>query len=180
MTSAGSRRCKRILGALLAERDYTVSMEAAMSVLAEAFIAAFDSNTELTWATGGSGEAIARFEVSGARVATTFTQTEENHWRVGFEVTSKASASENIHASIRIFSGVFQAVREFLEVRQPEELVFASKEEGLGRLYEEYLQRQDTPLRQLGYRMVAPIKSTPLAEFAIVKTTPSEWKDYGR
>jgi hypothetical protein len=155
-------------------------MEAAMSVLVDAFVAAFDSNTELTWITGGSGEAIARFEISGTRVDTTFTETRENPWRVGFDVISKASASENIHASIRIFSGVFQAVREFLEMRQPQELVFASKEEGLGRLYEEYLQRQDTPLRQLGYRMVAPIKSSPLAEFAIVKTSPSEWKDYGR
>jgi len=155
-----------------------------MGVLAEAFIAAFDSNTELTWTTGGAttgqGEAIARFEISGTRVDTTFTETGENHWRVGFDVISKASALENIHASIRIFSGVFQAVREFLEVRQPQELVFASKEEGLGRLYEEYLQRQESPLRVLGYRMVAPVKSSPLAEFAIVKTTPSEWKDYGR
>jgi hypothetical protein len=155
-----------------------------MSALAEAFIAAFDSNTDLTWETGattaGQGEAIARFEVSGTRVETTFAQTGESRWRVAFDVTSKASASENIHASIRIFSGVFQAVREFLEVRQPEELVFTSKEEALGRLYEEYLQRQDTPLREIGYRMAAPIKSSPLAEFAMVKTTSLEWRDYGR
>jgi hypothetical protein len=155
-------------------------MEGDMGSLVEAFIAAFDSDTELIWATGGSGEAIARFEIAGTCVDTTFAETRENHWRVGFDVISKASASENIHASICIFSGVFQAVREFLEVRQPQELVFASKEEGLGRLYEEYLQRQDTPLRQIGYRMVAPIKSSPLAEFAIVKTSPSEWKEYER
>ena len=137
-----------------------------MGSIVEAFIAAFDSNTELTWTTGGAtdgqGEAIARFEISGTCVDTTFAETRKNHWRVGFDVISDASASENIHASIRIFSGVFQAVREFLEVRQPQELVFASKEEGLGRLYEEYLRRQDTPLRQLGYRMVAPIKSSPI------------------
>jgi hypothetical protein len=151
-----------------------------MSVLAEAFIAAFDSNTELTWTTSGAGEAIARFHVPGTRVDTTFTETRKNHWRVSFDVTSNASASENIHASIRVFSGVFQAVREFLEVRQPEELVFASKEESLGHLYEEYLRRQDTPLGQIGYRMAPPVKSSPLAEFAIVKTTPAEWKDYGR
>jgi hypothetical protein len=95
-------------------------------------------------------------------------------------VTSKASASENIHASIRVFSGVFQAVREFLEVRQPERLVFASKEEALGHLYEEYLQRQDTSLRQMGYRTVSPVKISPLVEFAIEKTTPSEWRESGR
>ena len=148
-----------------------------MSILAEALIAAFDSNAELTWTTEGTGLTIARLEVSGARVDTTFTETGKNTWRVGFDVTSKASATENIHASIRIFSGVFQAVREFLEVRQPEKLVFASKEEALGNLYEEYLQRQDTPLRQIGYRMVPPVKMSPLAEFAIEKSTPSAWKN---
>jgi hypothetical protein len=151
-----------------------------MGILAEAFIAAFDSNTELTWITQGTGQAIARFEASATRVETTFTETRKAEWRVAFEVTSKASASENIHASIRVFSGVFQAVREFLEVRQPERLVFASKEEALGRLYEEYLQRQDTSLRQMGYRTVSPVKISPLVEFAIEKTTPSEWRESGR
>jgi hypothetical protein len=151
-----------------------------MGILAEALIAAFDSNTELIWITEGTGQAIARFDASGAWVDTTFTATGKNEWRVGFDVTSNASASENIHASIRIFSGVFQAVREFLEVRQPEKLVFASKEEALGQLYEEYLRRQDSPLRQLGYRVATPVKSTPLAEFAIEKTTRSEWNDFER
>lgn len=151
-----------------------------MSILAESLIAAFDSDAELTWLTGGGGQAIARFDVSGARIDTTFTETAKNEWRVALDVTSKASASENIHTSIRVFSGVFQAVREFLEVRQPQRLVFASKEEALGRLYEEYLQRQDTPLRQLGYRMVSPVRMSPLMEFAIEKTTPSEWSDYKR
>jgi hypothetical protein len=151
-----------------------------MSILADAFVAAFDSNTELTWITQGTGQAIARFELSATQVDTTFTETRKGEWRVAFDVTSKASALESIHASIRVFSGVFQAVREFLEVRQPERLVFASKEEALGRLYEEYLQRQDTSLRQMGYRMASPIKMSPLAEFAIEKTTPSDWKVSGR
>jgi len=149
-----------------------------MSVLAEAVIAAFDSNTELTWVTGEAGQAIARFDVSGTRVDTVFTESGKSQWRVAFEVTSQASASENIHASIRVFSGVFQAVREFLEVRQPERLVFASKEEVLGRLYEEYLARQNTTLRGLGYRMAPAVRISPLMEFAIEKVTPSEWRDY--
>ena len=147
-----------------------------MGILAGAVIAAFDSDTELVWTTQGAGQTVARFEVSGTRVETTFTEIRKNEWRVGFEAASNATASENIHASIRIFSGVFQAVREFLEVRQPERLVFASKEEALGHLYEEYLQRQDTSLRQMGYRMFPPVRISPLAEFAIEKTTPSDWK----
>lgn len=147
-----------------------------MSTLVEAFIAAFDSNAELVWSTEGPGAAVARFEVAGTRIETRFEVTRLNEWRVGFEAFSNASASENIHASIRVFSGVFQAVREFLEVRQPDKLVFASKEEALGHLYEEYLQKQDTPLQRMGYRVIAPVKVSPLAEFTIEKTTPSDWK----
>ncbi len=117
-------------------------------------------------------------DVSGTRVDTTFAETAEGDWRVGFKVISKASATENIHASLRIFSGVFQAVREFLEVRQPQRLIFALKEEALGQLYEQYLQRQDTSLRQLGYCMIPPIRSSPLTEFTLEKTTPSGWIRY--
>ncbi|HEV2134398.1 MAG TPA: hypothetical protein VGR47_09045 [Terracidiphilus sp.] len=151
-----------------------------MSILVEALIAAFDSNTELIWTTTGVSEVIAKFDVSGMHVATTFTETARNNWRIAFDVTSTASASESVHASIRVFSGVFQAVREFLEARQPQRVVFASKEEALGQLYEEYLRRQDTSLHQLGYRMIPPIKSSPLMEFTVEKITPSEWKDYRR
>jgi hypothetical protein len=149
-----------------------------MSALAEALIAAFDSSAELTWLTGSPDQVIARFEISLTRVDTIFTETAKNQWRVAFEVSTKASASESVHESIRIFSGVFQAVREFLEVRQPAKVDFASKEEALGRLYEEYLERQENPLRKLGYRMAAQVKSSPLTEFVIEKTDPSEWRDY--
>jgi hypothetical protein len=150
-----------------------------MSTLVEAFIAAFDSNTELTWITEGPAQVVARFHLPGvgARIDTTFTETRANEWRVGFEVAPDPSGTASIHSSIRIFSGVFQAVREFLEIRQPERLVFASKEETLWQLYEEYLKRQSSPLRDLGYRMIAPVRISPLAEFTIEKTTPSAWKD---
>ena len=149
-----------------------------MSAFAGALIAAFDSNADLMWHNDGAGRAIARFDVSLTRVDTVFTETAKNEWRVAFEVSTKASASESVHNSIRIFSGVFQAVREFLEVRQPSKLVFSSKEEALGHLYDEYLQRQENPLRELGYRMAAQVKSTPLTEFVIEKTSSSDWQDY--
>lgn len=147
-----------------------------MGILAEAVIAAFDSNTEITWTTAGTETALASFEINGAKVSTTFTRINSQEWQVGFEVrAAQASASEIAHSSIRIFSGVFQAVREFLEVRQPMRLVFTSKEEALGRLYESYLSRQDTALAQMDYEMVPPGKSSPLVEFVIVKKTPSAW-----
>lgn len=133
-----------------------------MSVLSEALIAAPDWRAKLLWPVGqdanGTGLTQARFELAGVPVEDTFTEAGPNEWRVAFEAASQRTASENSHASIRIFSGVFQAAREFLEVLQPEQLVFASNEEYLGQLYEEYLKRQDTPLRQLGYRMVHPAR----------------------
>jgi len=147
-----------------------------MSVLAEAVIAAFDSNADIAWVLSGSDSALAHFQLGEIRVEVTFAATDNQAWRVGFDVLSRASASENIYSSIRVFSGVFQAVREFLEVRQAERLVFASKVEALGHLYEEYLNRQDTQLREMGYQMAAPTKLSPLAEFKIEKTTPSKWR----
>jgi hypothetical protein len=148
--------------------------------LAEAVIAAFDSIADLTWTTSDAAQAIARFEVSGIRVSVTFTETGLHEWRAEFDATSEASTLKNIHASIRVFSGVFQAFREFLEVRQPNKLVFASKDEALGRLYEEYMKRQENPLRQIGYRMATTVNVSPLTEFALEKTTPSEWRKFGQ
>jgi len=122
-----------------------------MSALAEAVIAAFDSNTDLTGTTSEASRAIAHFEVSAIRVDVTFTETGIHEWRVGF-----------------------------LEVRQPERLVFASKEEALGHLYEEYMKRQENPLRQIDYQRARPVRISPIADFAIEKTTPSEWKEFSQ
>ena len=102
-----------------------------------------------------------------------------NEWQVGFDVSPDSkSVTIAVHGSIRIFSGVFQAVREFLEVLQPVRLVFASKEEALGSLYESYMERQDTASKQLRYRMVTT-RVDPLVEYALEKDTPSAWRHEG-
>lgn len=147
-----------------------------MNVLAESIIAAFDSNTEIVWSLETSSKAIARFSLTGAQVVVTFRATDEKAWRVGFDVDSKLQLGDGLGPAIRVFSGVFQTVKEFLEIRQPERLVFASKDEGLGHIYETYLKRQDTELHKLGYQTEAT-KMSPLAEFSIVKTTPTDWKN---
>ena len=148
-----------------------------MSALAEAMIAAFDSTTKLTWITSGLGTAIATFTQNGLLVTTTFANTGGAEWQVGFTISPEMQPANAVaQSAIRIFSGVFQAVREFLEVRQPMRLVFASKNEALGSLYETYLDRQDSELRQSGYRMVTT-RVDPLVEYALVKDTPSAWLD---
>jgi hypothetical protein len=143
-----------------------------MGVLADSLIAVFDSNTNLIWTTEGLNKVIASFEQGNAHIKTTFDKISDDQWRVGFE----SDQNSTLASAIRIFSGVFQSVREFLEVRQPMTLVFASKSQDLGELYEAYLKRQDTTLAQMGYEM-EQMKATPLAEFTIRKKTPSAWRE---
>jgi hypothetical protein len=148
-----------------------------MGALAEAVIAAFDSNTEITWTLEGVSVVTASFTQGPAKVKITFLKITETDWRVGFEVTSdRQSPIQIVQSSIRIFSGIFQGVREFLEVRQPMRLVFASKSESLGELYETYLRREDTSLAKMGYEMEPVVQSSPFAEFAIRKSMPSAWR----
>ncbi len=148
-----------------------------MSALAEAIISAFDSNTPLIWFTEGLDKVFARFAVGDSRVEVVFTATEPRAWRVGFDVISNIRLSTAaMPESIRILSGVFQAVHEFLEIRQPERLVFAAKAEAMGEIYQTYLARQHTALSELGYRTAPLTKASPFVEFTIEKTTPSTWR----
>ncbi len=147
-----------------------------MGALAEAMIAAFDAKTVLTWTTAGVGTAVATFTHNGLLVTTTFARVNDKEWQVGFAISPELQPATAVaQSAIRIFSGVFQAVREFLEVRQPMRLVFASKEEALGSLCETYLERQDTALNEMGYGMVIT-RIDPLLEFALEKSTPSAWR----
>ena len=144
----------------------------------ESVLSSFDSQTRTTWHLISIHEASAWFEVEEELMAVSFRETRPAEWRVGFDVRkSTRTSQELVLSSFRIFSGVFQVVEEFLTVRQPERLVFASKQEGLGRLYEAYLDRQDTTLRTLGYEMDTNFKAAPLSEYAIVKRTLSHWSN---
>ena len=144
----------------------------------ESVLASFDSQTRITWNLTSINEAFAWFEIEEEYVTVSFQQTRPIGWRVGFNVRkSNRSSQELVLSSFRIFSGVFQVVEEFLTVRQPDRLVFAAKQEGLGRLYETYLDRQNTALKTLGYEMDASFKAAPLSEYAIIKTTPSNWSE---
>jgi hypothetical protein len=120
----------------------------------------------------------ASFTQGPAKVKITFLKITESDWRVGFEVTSdRQSPIQSVQFSNRIFSGVFQGVREFLEDSQPMRLVFASKSESLGELYGTYLKREDTSLVKMGYEMELVVRSDPFAEFALRKSMPSSWRN---
>jgi hypothetical protein len=47
-------------------------------------------------------------------------------WHVIFEV-DRSDSTAAVHSSSEIFNGVVQAVEEFIEVREPESMVFATK-----------------------------------------------------
>ena len=140
-----------------------------MDTLTESVLATFDSKPQLVWNLKASDKVEARFDVEGIRVTVQFAHLDEN-WKVSF-----GTSKERMPLAFQVFGGVFEAVHEFLLVRQPEKLVFTRKAEPLGRLYEGYLERKDTELAEIGYAM-ATVKSTPLAEFIILKRTPSAWK----
>jgi hypothetical protein len=143
-----------------------------VGVLADSLIHVFDSNTDLIWTTDGLKKVIASFEHENAYIKTTFDKISDDEWRIGF----KSDRNTTLAAAIRVFSGVFHSVREFLEVRQPMRLVFASKAQDLGELYDEYLKRQDTTLAQMGYKM-EQVQAAALTEFTIRKKTPSAWRE---
>jgi hypothetical protein len=148
-----------------------------MGTLAEALVASFDSHPDVKWTQLASSEAKASFQVEGDTVLVHFQKIEDSAWRGSFEVeTSGKSTTQIVRNSMRILSGVFFAVREFLEVRQPERLAFAAKDESLGNLYETYLSREGTTLHQMRYRVTPAMKASPLTDFQIEKTIPSDWK----
>jgi hypothetical protein len=143
-----------------------------MGVLADSLIAVFDFDTNLTWTTEGLRKVIASFKLGNAQIRTTFHKISDDQWQVGFESDQKTTPA----STIRVFSGVFQSVREFLEMWQPMVLVFASNAQELAELYAAYLKRQDTTLAQVGYGM-EQVTAAPRTEFTIRKKTPSAWRE---
>ena len=111
-----------------------------MSTLAEAIVASFDSHPEVKWVQLATNEAWATFLVEGDTVLVQFQKVDESAWRASFEVEkSSKTPTQLVSNSVRILSGVFHAVREFVEVRQPERITFAPEYESLADLYEFFL-----------------------------------------
>ena len=140
-----------------------------MDAFTESVLASFDSDNDLVWDLKSTTEASARFYASQIEVVVTFRKVDDG-WEVGF-----TSSKESTVHSFGIFSGVFQAVREFLSVRQPERLTLSSNDEVLALLYEAYLEHKGTELHAMGYKMAEPVAPIPLKGFGIVKSQPSVW-----
>jgi hypothetical protein len=92
---------------------------------------------------------------------------------VSFEVeNSMKSPTQIVRNSVRILSGVFLAVREFLEVRQPERLASLRSDEIPGELVRDVsLPRRNDPSPD-GIPCHACDEGPPLTDFQIEKTSP--------
>jgi hypothetical protein len=104
---------------------------AIMQTFAEYMAESFNSNAKLVWDYPRHSHATATFGVDGIQVIVSFEQREATGpWHVVFEVDQSDSTAA-VHSSFEIFNGVFQAVEEFIEVREPETMVFATKRDKL-------------------------------------------------
>ena len=96
-------------------------------------------------------------------------------WHVVFEVDQSDSTAA-VHSAFEIFNGVFQAVEEFINVREPEAVVFATKRDKLAGIYQTYLRKESATFEKLGYRLEGPHRVDPYVEFTLSRTKPSGWK----
>ena len=148
-----------------------------MASFAEFIAESFYSTVKLTWNLSGSTRSTASFSVESIDVQVLFEQQEAGAaWNVSFDV-KRGEASLAVHASFQIFNGVFQSVREFLEVRNPDLLVFATKRDSLAGIYQTYLRREQPEIERLGYRLEGPQQVSPYQEFTLRRIASSNWSN---
>jgi hypothetical protein len=110
-------------------------------------------------------------------VIVSFEQREDQGaWHVLFEV-ERGDSTAAVHSAFEIFNGMFQAVSEFVEVRQSDVLVFATKKDRLANIYQTYLRRESSSLAALGYELEGPHRVEPSMEFTLRRVEPSDWKN---
>jgi hypothetical protein len=151
-----------------------------MASFAEFMAESYRSSVRLTWNLSSRRHATASFTVDTVKVIGSFEQREEGgSWHVVFEV-DKGERTEVAYSAFAIFNGVFQAVREFVGVREPDTLVFATKRDELASIYQTYLRRESPTLEELGYRLEGPNRVEPYMEFVLKRTKPSSWRSEPR
>jgi hypothetical protein len=147
-----------------------------MQSLAEFMADSFHSNAPLTWDLTSLSRATAAFAVDSVKTVVSFERREASGpWYVAFEV-DKGESTAIAHSAFAIFNGVLQATEEFLTVREPETLVFATKRNELSGIYRTYLRREAETLAKLGYELEGPIRVDPYTEFVLRRARPSGWK----
>ncbi len=147
-----------------------------MQTFTEFMAESFNSHAKLVWDYPRRSHATATFSVDGIKVTVSFEQREATGpWHVVFEVDQSDSTAA-VHSAFEIFNGVFQAVEEFIDVREPETVVFATKRDKLAGIYQTYLRKESATLEKLGYKLEGPHRVDPYVEFTLKRMKPSGWK----
>ncbi len=148
-----------------------------MATFAESIAQAFFSETLLTWHLDNDQHAVATFKVGPAHVEVKFERKEaDGPWYVSFDV-EKPTDPLFVHFAFHIFNGVFDAVEEFLAVRAPSLMIFATKREELASIYETYLRRENERIRNLGYELAPRTAISPYTEFVLRRQSPTLWRE---
>ena len=149
-----------------------------MQTFTKFMVELFDSHARLSWDYSSRSSVTATFTADDIRVTVSFEQrATDGPWYVMFEVDQgDRAATTLIHSSFKIFGGVFQAAEEFIGVREPETVVFATKQDGLAGIYQTYLRKESTMLEKLGYKLEDPQKVDPYVEFILKRIKPSGWR----
>ena len=131
----------------------------------------FRSVANLTWDMA-DGRVLAHFAVEDLRVEVQFEERTAGEWTLSFDLltTPKSVA----YLAFHMFNGVFQAVEEFVSVRNPDTVIFVTKRADLAHIYETYLRRERTRIEELGYR-VREVKATPFTEYVLERVNSSDW-----
>ena len=108
-----------------------------MQTFAEFIVESFDSDVHVNWKLKTTTDAIATFTVKSITVEVDFEQGEHNRpWHVSFNtIHGELSDLKNELLAIRRLNGVFQAVRDFIETREPQGVVFIAKDEDRASIY---------------------------------------------
>ncbi len=104
----------------------------------------------MTWSYPDARHASAKFEVNAVRVEVALEQRDHS-WHVSFTVDG--AANDVAYSALSIFDQVFEAVAQFLIVREPQTIVFAADREDLAGIYETYLRKQSKRFADVGYRV---------------------------
>ena len=149
-----------------------------MLTFAEIIVESFHSEVVVNWKLKSTEHAVAAFTVKSIAVEVDFEQRErDGPWHIGFNTVGGAAADRtNMTLGFRIFNGVFQAVREFIDTREPKVVVFIAKDEDLTNIYEAYLRREKMSIEEMGYKLEGPHRVDPYTQWTLRRVNPSGWK----
>ena len=119
------------------------------------------------------GRVLAQFAVEDLLIQVQFEERAPGEWTISFELltTPKSMA----YLAFHMFNGVFQAVEEFISVRNPDALVFVTKRPDLAHIYEVFLRREQDRIAELGYKLRDRQKVEPFIEYVLERVKPGGW-----